>query len=158
MAWRMGSLGAFSLAKEVAPYMLARGSGTIIYTSATAAYRGNAGQHAHTAAMAGRRHLAQSLNNELGKTLLSRAGCHGGVSRRLLGFHAGTLARWHAGMLIIHSKKYIKTKHADMHMHHGTSMTVVYPRRSARHPRRARQRGWDGQRARDAGQNDARDV
>jgi len=66
MAWRMGSLGAFALAKEVAPYMLSRGGGTIIYTSATAAYRGNAGQHAHTMAMAGRRHLAQSLNNELG--------------------------------------------------------------------------------------------
>jgi len=58
--------GAFALAKEVAPYMLSRGGGTIIYTSATAAYRGNAGQHAHTMAMAGRRHLAQSLNNELG--------------------------------------------------------------------------------------------
>jgi NAD(P)-dependent dehydrogenase (short-subunit alcohol dehydrogenase family) len=48
MAWKMGSLGAFALAKEVSPYMVKRGGGTIIYTSATAAYRGNSGQHAHT--------------------------------------------------------------------------------------------------------------
>jgi NAD(P)-dependent dehydrogenase (short-subunit alcohol dehydrogenase family) len=36
------------------------------YTSATAAYRGNAGQHAHTAAMGARRNLCQSLAAELG--------------------------------------------------------------------------------------------
>ena len=66
MAWRMGSLGAFVGAKEVAPHMLKRGGGTMIFTSATAALRGNQGQHAHTAAMAGRRALCQSLNHELG--------------------------------------------------------------------------------------------
>jgi len=59
-------MGGFILAKEVAPYMVARGHGTLIYTSATAAYRGNAGQHAHTMAMGGRRNLTQSLNAELG--------------------------------------------------------------------------------------------
>ena len=46
--------------------MLKRGHGTIIYTSATAAYRGNSGQHAHTMAMGGRMRLTQSLNAELG--------------------------------------------------------------------------------------------
>jgi len=65
LAWRMGSLGAFAIAKEVSPAMLHRGRGTIIYTSATAAFRGNAGQHAHTAAMAARRTLCMSLNHEL---------------------------------------------------------------------------------------------
>jgi len=39
-----------------------RGKGTILVTSATAAVRGNAGQHSHAAAMGGRRMLCQSLN------------------------------------------------------------------------------------------------
>ncbi len=51
---------------QVSPYMIKRGTGTLIFTSATAAYRGNAGQHAHAAAMGGRRMLSQSLNAELG--------------------------------------------------------------------------------------------
>jgi len=66
LAWRMGSLGAFAIAKEAAPYMVKRGHGTIVYTSATSAVRGNSGQHAHAAAMGARRNLAQSLNHELG--------------------------------------------------------------------------------------------
>eukprot|EP00929_Paragymnodinium_shiwhaense_P106136 TRINITY_DN71313_c0_g1_i1.p1 TRINITY_DN71313_c0_g1~~TRINITY_DN71313_c0_g1_i1.p1 ORF type:complete len:295 (+),score=58.20 TRINITY_DN71313_c0_g1_i1:116-886(+) len=67
LSWRNGSLGAFALAKEVSPYMLKRGHGTIIYTSSTAAFRGNRGQHAHTAAMAARRALSQSVNHELAR-------------------------------------------------------------------------------------------
>ena len=45
--------------------MTDRGHGTILVTSATAAVRGNAGQHSHAAAMGGRRMLCQSLNAEL---------------------------------------------------------------------------------------------
>jgi NAD(P)-dependent dehydrogenase (short-subunit alcohol dehydrogenase family) len=41
-----------------------RGKGTILVTSATAAVRGNAGQHSHAAAMGGRRMLCQTLNAE----------------------------------------------------------------------------------------------
>ena len=66
LAFKLGSFGAFVLAKAVAPHMLRRGEGTLLFTSATAAHRGNAGQLAHTAAMSGRRHLAQSLAAELG--------------------------------------------------------------------------------------------
>ena len=66
LAWRMGTLGAFAIAKEVSPHMISRGGGTIVYTSSTSAVRGNPGQHAHTAAMGGRRNLAQSLSAELG--------------------------------------------------------------------------------------------
>ena len=44
--------------------MEARGTGTILVTSATAAVRGNAGQHSHAAAMGGRRMLCQTLNAE----------------------------------------------------------------------------------------------
>jgi len=63
MALSMGAVGAFALAKELSPYMIERGKGTIIYTSATSAYRGNAGQHAHTAAMGARRNLTQSTSS-----------------------------------------------------------------------------------------------
>lgn len=65
IGWRMATFGLFRLASTVAPLMIARGGGTILVTSATAAVRGNAGQHSHTAAMGGRRMLCQSLNAEL---------------------------------------------------------------------------------------------
>ena len=44
--------------------MEARGGGTLLVTSATAAVRGNEGQHSHAAAMGGRRMLCQTLNAE----------------------------------------------------------------------------------------------
>merc|ERR1712110_993596 len=66
IGWRLGILGAFATAKEAAKYMVPRGRGTIVYTSATAAFRGKELQHAHTAAMGGRRMLTQSLAAELG--------------------------------------------------------------------------------------------
>ena len=44
--------------------MVERGKGAILVTSATAAVRGNKGQHSHAAAMGGRRMLCQSLNAE----------------------------------------------------------------------------------------------
>jgi len=62
MGWRLATFGLFRLAKTVCPLMEARGSGKIIVTSATAAVRGNKGQHSHAAAMAGRRMLCQTLN------------------------------------------------------------------------------------------------
>ena len=62
--WRLGTFGLFRLARAVTPFMEDRGHGTIIVTSATAAVRGNAGQHSHAAAMGGRRLLCQSLNAE----------------------------------------------------------------------------------------------
>lgn len=52
MGWRLGTLGLFRLAQSVCPRMVERGGGTLIVTSATAAVRGNAGQHSHAAAMA----------------------------------------------------------------------------------------------------------
>lgn len=62
MGWRMATFGLFRLASVVCPLMEARGKGTILVTSSTAAVRGNAGQHSHAAAMGGRRMLCQSLN------------------------------------------------------------------------------------------------
>ena len=64
VGWRMACFGLFRVAKVLVPRMVERGHGTILVTSATAAVRGNSGQHSHTAAMAGRRLLCQSLNAE----------------------------------------------------------------------------------------------
>jgi NAD(P)-dependent dehydrogenase (short-subunit alcohol dehydrogenase family) len=66
LGWRMATFALFRLAAAVCPLMEARGKGTILVTSATAAMRGNAGQHSHAAAMGGRRLLCQSLNAEFG--------------------------------------------------------------------------------------------
>jgi len=64
MGWRLGTFGLYRLASSVFPSMVSRGKGTLLVTSATAAVRGNAGQHSHAAAMGGRRLLCQSLNAE----------------------------------------------------------------------------------------------
>lgn len=64
LGWRMATFALFRLASAVIPYMEARGQGVILVTSATAAVRGNAGQHSHAAAMGGRRMLCQTLNAE----------------------------------------------------------------------------------------------
>lgn len=64
LGWKMATLALFRVAKELVPRMEARGGGTILVTSATAAVRGNAGQHSHAAAMGGRRMLCQTLNAE----------------------------------------------------------------------------------------------
>ncbi|MBL6952691.1 MAG: SDR family NAD(P)-dependent oxidoreductase [Alphaproteobacteria bacterium] len=66
MGWRMATFGLFRVASVVCPLMEERGGGTILVTSATAAMRGNKGQHSHAAAMGGRRMLCQSLNAEFG--------------------------------------------------------------------------------------------
>lgn len=62
MGWRLGTFGLFRLASALLPRMEARGKGTLLVTSSTAAVRGNAGQHSHAAAMGGRRMLCQTLN------------------------------------------------------------------------------------------------
>ena len=64
LGWRMATFALFRLASAVTPLMEARGKGTILVTSATAAVRGNAGQHSHATAMGGRRMLCQTLNAE----------------------------------------------------------------------------------------------
>jgi len=66
LGWRMATFALFRVASTVCPLMEERGKGTILVTSATAAVRGNGGQHSHAAAMGGRRMLCQSLNAEFG--------------------------------------------------------------------------------------------
>ncbi|MBF96381.1 MAG: Fatty acyl-CoA reductase [Alphaproteobacteria bacterium MarineAlpha9_Bin4] len=67
LGWKMATFGLFRLAKTLFPFMLEREKGTLIVTSSTAAVRGNRGQHSHSASMAGRRMLCQSLNDEFSK-------------------------------------------------------------------------------------------
>jgi len=64
LGWRMATFALFRTARSVLPKMATRGRGTLLVTSATSAVRGNAGQHAHAAAMGGRRMLCQTLNAE----------------------------------------------------------------------------------------------
>ncbi len=64
LGWRMATFALFRLAKAALPHMAGRGEGCLLVTSATAAMRGNAGQHSHAAAMGGRRMLCQTLNAE----------------------------------------------------------------------------------------------
>ena len=64
MGWQLATFALFRLASSLMPRMQERGRGTLLVTSATAAVRGNAGQHSHAAAMGGRRMLCQSLNAE----------------------------------------------------------------------------------------------
>ncbi|MEM1050749.1 MAG: SDR family NAD(P)-dependent oxidoreductase [Pseudomonadota bacterium] len=70
LGWRLGCYGVFRLAHAMFPGMVERAKtgrhGTLLVTSATAAVRGNAGQHSHAAAMGGRRMLCQTLNAEFG--------------------------------------------------------------------------------------------
>jgi NAD(P)-dependent dehydrogenase (short-subunit alcohol dehydrogenase family) len=64
--WQLATFALFRLASCLFPRMEQRGSGTLLVTSATAAVRGNSGQHSHAAAMGGRRMLCQTLNAEFG--------------------------------------------------------------------------------------------
>jgi len=69
LGWRLACFGLFRLAHAAFPSMVERAKrggrhGTLLVTSATAAVRGNAGQHSHAAAMGGRRMLCQTLNAE----------------------------------------------------------------------------------------------
>ena len=67
LGWRLGTFGLFRTASVLCPLMEERGKGVILVTSATAAVRGNEGQHSHAAAMGGRRMLCQSLNAQYAK-------------------------------------------------------------------------------------------
>lgn len=64
--WEMGAFAGFLMAHNVAPYMSARGRGTMIFTGATASVRGAAGFSAFAGAKHALRALAGSCARELG--------------------------------------------------------------------------------------------
>ena len=63
--WEMGCFAGFLMGREAAKVMLSRGSGTIIFTGATASLRGRDGFAAFASAKHGLRALAQSMAREL---------------------------------------------------------------------------------------------
>src|SRR5262249_14180911 len=65
-AWRVNCLGGLLAAQQVAPGMIKRGHGTIIYTGATASLRGSARFSCLAVGKFGLRALAQSMARELG--------------------------------------------------------------------------------------------
>ncbi len=64
--WEMACFGGFLMGREAARRMQPRGSGTIIFTGATASVRGGDGYAAFSGAKAALRMLAQSMARELG--------------------------------------------------------------------------------------------
>jgi NAD(P)-dependent dehydrogenase (short-subunit alcohol dehydrogenase family) len=64
--WEMACFAGFLMGREVARHMMPRGTGTIIFTGATASLRGGTGFSAFAGAKAGLRMLAQSMARELG--------------------------------------------------------------------------------------------
>ncbi len=65
-AWRVGCYGAFLFGREAVRRMLPRGSGTLLFTGASASLRGRANFGAFTAAKGGLRNLAQAMAKEYG--------------------------------------------------------------------------------------------
>ncbi len=64
--WRIGCLGGFHVGQAAARVMAPRGSGTILFTGATASLRGGARFHNLAVPKFGLRALAQSMARELG--------------------------------------------------------------------------------------------
>ena len=64
--WRVNAFGAFVAAREVAPGMVARGHGAILFTGATAGVKAGAKSVAFGPAKFAMRGLAQSLARDLG--------------------------------------------------------------------------------------------
>lgn len=65
-AWRVNAFGAFLCAKEVAPAMIERGHGVMLFTGATAGVKAGARSIAFGPAKFAMRGLAQSLARDLG--------------------------------------------------------------------------------------------
>ncbi|PCJ68901.1 MAG: short-chain dehydrogenase [Rhodobiaceae bacterium] len=64
--WEMACFAGFLMGREVAKQMIPRGTGTMIFTGATASMRGGSGFSAFAGAKHALRALAQSLARELG--------------------------------------------------------------------------------------------
>ena len=65
--WRVNAFGAFVAAREVAPAMIARGHGTILFTGATAGVKAGPKSVSFGPAKFAMRGLAQSLARDLGQ-------------------------------------------------------------------------------------------
>ncbi|MBH79822.1 MAG: hypothetical protein CMQ49_04840 [Gammaproteobacteria bacterium] len=66
--WRINTLGAFIMGREVSKRMVERGRGTILFTGATSALRGKAG----LAAFAGSKHALRALSESMARELFPK--------------------------------------------------------------------------------------
>lgn len=66
--WRINTLGAFLMGREVSKRMVARGRGTILFTGATSALRGKSG----LAAFAGSKHALRALSESMARELFPK--------------------------------------------------------------------------------------
>jgi NAD(P)-dependent dehydrogenase (short-subunit alcohol dehydrogenase family) len=64
--WRVNCFGAFLIARQALPAMVARGAGTIVFTGPTGSLRGRAGFVNLAVGKSGARMLAQSMAREFG--------------------------------------------------------------------------------------------
>jgi NAD(P)-dependent dehydrogenase (short-subunit alcohol dehydrogenase family) len=65
-AWRVGCFGGFLFGREAVRRMVPRGSGTLLFTGASASLRGRSGFGAFNAAKGALRNLAQAMAKEYG--------------------------------------------------------------------------------------------
>lgn len=65
-AWELACFAGFLVGREAAKHMVPRGSGTILFTGATASIRGGSGFAAFSAAKFGLRAVAQAMAREFG--------------------------------------------------------------------------------------------
>lgn len=66
--WRINTLGAFLMGREVSKRMNKRGRGTILFTGATSALRGKS----HLAAFAGSKHALRALSESMARELFPK--------------------------------------------------------------------------------------
>ena len=124
----MGCLGGFLVGREAARGMAERGSGTIIFTGATAAMRGGANFMNLAVGKFGLRALAQSMARELGPRGVHIA--HVVIDGQINGpTHADMAEEIAAGALL--EPDAIAETYYQLHLQHRTAWTLELDLRPA---------------------------
>ena len=126
--WRTSCYGGFLVGRAAARSMAARGSGTIIFTSATAALRGGSGFMNLAVGKFGLRALAQSMARELGPRGVHIA--HVVIDGQINGpAHADMAEEIAAGALL--EPDAIAETYYQLHLQHRTAWTLELDLRPA---------------------------
>ncbi len=126
--WRVGCLGGFLVGRGAARGMAERGSGTIIFTGATAAMRGGKGFMNLAVGKFGLRALAQSMARELGPKGVHIA--HVVIDGQINGpAHADMVEEIAAGALL--APDAIAETYYQLHLQHHTAWTLELDLRPA---------------------------
>lgn len=123
-AWRLGTFAGFLVGQEAARAMVPRGSGTILFTGASASLRGRPGFAAFAAAKAGLRAITQSMARELGPQGIHVAHVviDGGIAGERLRARAPerVVAAGEDGLLDLDA---IAEAYAQLHLQHRSAWT-----------------------------------